>query len=370
MASSFTIENPEISIVLPTYNESLNIAELLKRIDATLTGHAHFEVIVADDNSPDFTWKLAEELARTRPWLHVIRRLHDRGLSAAVIEGFGLSRGKFKIAMDADLQHDETALLPMLLKFREGAHIVVASRRAIGGGISNWSWARRKISSLATRIAQALLPLPSTDPMSGFFGVSQLIHEQLTPKINPRGFKILIEYLARAGSFKVEEVGYTFQPRLHGESKLSPDVVLEYLEAIWELSRFGSLLPWKFLNYALVGLIGLLINVVSLALFRSIFSLSDSNALWWAIECAILSNFTLNNSITFRKNRFRQTLPLIRGLATFHAVSWAGAYINHSLAISLHDLHQWPLGIATSAGYLVSLIWNYSINVQICWKTR
>lgn len=222
------------SIVIPTYNERKNIPILLKKLDNCLN-HIDKEVIVVDDDSPDKTWEVASELSSQYPWLKVFRRTQDKGLSAAVLAGFFLAEGDYLAVMDADLQHDEQCLPKLLQALDSGADIAIGSRKADGGGIENWSLIRKFISWVATLMARIVLQHPVTDPMSGFFAIKRHVYLETKNEINPKGFKILLEFLARSKKPKIQEVGYTFRGRIHGESKLSGQVVFDYLAALCRL---------------------------------------------------------------------------------------------------------------------------------------
>ncbi|MFA5162206.1 MAG: polyprenol monophosphomannose synthase [Elusimicrobiales bacterium] len=226
----------EITVVLPTYNEAENIAEAVSRITAAL-GAAPHEIIVADDDSPDLTWRKAQELAAQYPNLKVLRRTTDRGLYPAVMDGFAAASGKYLAVMDADLQHDEKILPAMLEKARAGAGLVIASRYTEGGGISGWNTTRLLISQTANRLAGMLLKRRSTDLMSGFFIVERAAFEKARPALKPKGFKILMDILQNLpDGTVVTEAGYVFRPRTAGESKISLKVAWQAAAGLGELS--------------------------------------------------------------------------------------------------------------------------------------
>jgi glycosyltransferase involved in cell wall biosynthesis len=226
-----------ISLVLPTYEEGQNILETLRRVERVLEGEEH-EVLVVDDDSPDLTWKKAEEFAAEHPAVRVHRRITDRGLSGAILEGFRRSRGDVLAVMDADLSHDERVLPELLRRLRAGADLVVASRRVPGGGAENWPRHRRFASDAATLLARWVLPRPVSDPMSGYFVLRRGVYERVRDRLRPRGYKILLEIVVRAGELRLEEVPFVFRDRRSGYSKLSGFVVLNYLESLYEL-KFG-----------------------------------------------------------------------------------------------------------------------------------
>ena len=217
-----------LSLILPTYNEAKNLPELLRRV------HEHVqpaEVIVVDDDSPDRTWEVAESLKTTYPHLRVLRRIGKKGLSSAVADGCDLAVGNVFIVMDSDLQHDPSLVSQLEQKIEHGADIAVASRYREGGGVGDWVRGRRWLSKMGTYLARKLPNVETTDPMSGFFAVRAEEWTKARPKMVPEGFKILFELLAAIprGSH-IDEVPLQFQSRLHGESKLSLLVQLQFLK--------------------------------------------------------------------------------------------------------------------------------------------
>ncbi len=217
-----------LSLILPTYNEAKNLPELLKRVAGSLTPH---EVIVVDDDSPDGTWKVAEDLQKTYSWLRVLRRVGRKGLSSAVVEGCDLATGDILLVMDSDMQHDPSLINAVAQKIADGAVISVASRYRPGGSVGEWVHGRRWLSKFGTWIAQKLPNVETTDPMSGFFAVQADAYKKARPFLKPEGFKILFELLAALPrGTTIAEVSLQFQPRLHGESKLSLLVQLQFLK--------------------------------------------------------------------------------------------------------------------------------------------
>jgi hypothetical protein len=162
---------PEISLIVPTYNERGNIARLLDSVREAL-GDIPWEMIVVDDDSPDQTFNEVSLLAREEPRLRCLRRVGRRGLSSAVIEGALVANGAVIAVMDADFQHDERILRPMFDKLiATDSDLVVATRYTEGGGIGDWDAKRARMSDFATRMARMLIGNQTTDPMSGFFMV-------------------------------------------------------------------------------------------------------------------------------------------------------------------------------------------------------
>ena len=160
---------PELSVVVPTFNERGNVAELVTRVTGVL-GNSAWEIVFVDDDSPDGTANLVRELAQENSRVRCLQRIDRRGLASACIEGMLSSSAPYLAVIDADLQHDEQ-LLPRMLEVlkNEDIDIVVGSRYAPGGDISGWDAKRARMSRIASRLSRVLVPADLSDPMSGFF---------------------------------------------------------------------------------------------------------------------------------------------------------------------------------------------------------
>ncbi|MGA8153565.1 MAG: polyprenol monophosphomannose synthase [Terriglobales bacterium] len=220
-----------VSVVLPTFNEAQNIEAMIRAVSDVLEGCGiDYELIVVDDDSPDGTWRRALSLSGSFPRLRVMRRVNERGLATAVIRGWQASNGDVLGVLDADLQHPPEILPQLWSQMESGADLAVGSRHVPGGGVSNWSLRRRLISRAAQGIG--LLVLPEVvgrlaDPMSGFLLVRRDKLAGVT--LSPRGYKILIEIIARSKIGKIAEVGYVFQERLGNQSKVTWRSYRDYL---------------------------------------------------------------------------------------------------------------------------------------------
>src|SRR5215475_9208314 len=182
--------SPELSVVVPTFNERDNVTVLYRRLQATLAGIA-WEVVFVDDNSPDGTWEVVRGLARKDSRVRCIRRIGRRGLSGACIEGILASSAPYAAVIDADLQHDETQLPKMLALLKSGqADLVVGSRYIEGGSADSFNKQRASASALATEVAKRALGVSVADPMSGFFMIRADRFSQLAPQLSTQGFKI------------------------------------------------------------------------------------------------------------------------------------------------------------------------------------
>jgi dolichol-phosphate mannosyltransferase len=376
---------PVVSVITPTYCESANIEPLVAGLEAALSSIPH-EIIVVDDDSPDLTWQVAEELALRVPSLRVVRRVGESGLSSAVMAGMAAATGAVLAVIDADLQHDESVLPQMVSLICAGdADVVVGTRAAEGGSYGDWGAGRRFVSWVATLIAKIFLRVPVSDPMSGFFAVSRGTYERYGSTINPQGFKILLEFVGRRHpGLRVREVGFTFRNRLHGETKLSPSVIRSYILAVVEL-RVGRQVKGQFVLYCLVGLSGVAVNLAVFEVFEHLslgaIDLGFKNPVRWSllagIQASIVWNFLLNNYFTFWERRFhRRQLPW--GFVLFEVVSLLGVFVHVAVFQFLELNHRGAglLGATTlrlvhdAIGFTVALITNYFLNVNYVWSRR
>ncbi len=227
------------SLVVPTFNERLNIGPLVDRIEAVLKQEPfEFEIILVDDNSPDETWRLAQEIAKGNSHLHVIRREGACGLATAVVDGWKAAKGEILGVMDADLQHPPEILPGLLRPILKGeADIVIGSRHVPGGGVGDWNLLRRVVSRGAAAVAFLFLPQIlriGQDPMSGFFLMKRSVIDSALLK--PTGYKILLEVLAKGNYRRIAEIPYVFEERKNGKSKLGPKQYLEFFFHLWMLA--------------------------------------------------------------------------------------------------------------------------------------
>jgi dolichol-phosphate mannosyltransferase len=357
----------QLCVVVPTFNERDNVPRLLAKLDAALAGIA-WEVIFVDDNSPDKTWEVVRDLSQSDPRVRCIRRIGRRGLSGACIEGILASSAPFVAVMDADLQHDETQLPKMLGLLQAGeAELVVGSRYVSGGSADSFGSTRLGGSLFATKIAKGLLHVDVADPMSGFFMIRRDRFEQLAPSLSVQGFKILLDIVATAGGkLRVVEVPYSFGTRLHGESKLDSMVVLDFLGLV--LAKFThDLVSLRFLLFALVGGLGLLVHLATLYIALG-FGVQFAEAQAIAALVAMTGNFLLNNRLTYRDQRLRGG-ALLRGLLLFYLVCSVGLLANVGVAFSVYD--QQPVWwLAGAAGALMGVVWNYGISSLFVWRAK
>lgn len=235
-----------LSLILPTFNESGNIVSLLQELSARLAA-LDYEIIVVDDDSPDGTWKLVQEYGEHDSHVRVVRRMGERGLSSAVLRGFEIAKGSVLAVMDADGQHDTQLLVSMYETVSRGVGVVIGSRYIAGGSIGQWDERRHTLSRIATKLAVRLCRVRVKDPMSGFFALSRSVYEQSLPSLNPKGFKILLDFLVHLPrGTTVQELPLQFGVRKSGASKLSRRVQLEFLQYLYDVTLGKYITPFAF----------------------------------------------------------------------------------------------------------------------------
>lgn len=357
---------PNVAIVIPTFNEAKNVSELVTRLSKALSFVA-YEIIFVDDHSPDGTADVVREYARQDPRIRIIERVGRRGLSTAVIEGLLSTAAPFAIVIDGDLQHDESVLPIMLKALADGADVVVGSRYLAGGGTSDWSSSRKKVSFFATRMSLLIPAARISDPMSGFFGVKTSFFRQRADQLIGSGYKVLLDLLStRGGAPNIQEVPYVFRSRAQGESKLDARVALEFVELL--LARtIGKFIPIRFVMFLLVGLVGTVVHfsVLSALLVWQAFSVAQVVA----TLTAMTGNFFMNNAFTYRDKRLKgwQLLP---GWLSFCAASSVGLIANIGVAVYLYSSTATTWYLAALAGILMSATWNYVSTSLFTWKSR
>lgn len=231
----------KLSIVIPTYNEASGIAKLVGNLsDVFRENGLDGEIIVVDDNSPDGTGQIVDGLAGTYP-VRCLHRPGKLGLSSGVLDGWKFARPDSEAVgvMDGDFSHD-AGVVPAMVKAIEGGYdLAIGSRYVAGGGIENWPWQRKITSLLAIALAK---PLTSVrDITSGFFLVRRGALENV--ELDPIGFKIGLEVIAKARYSRFIEIPYVFTDRVAGTSKLNQREIVNYLRQLARIYR--DRLPWR-----------------------------------------------------------------------------------------------------------------------------
>ncbi len=358
-------------MIVPTYNERENVPVLAKRLDEAM-GKAgiSYELVIVDDNSPDGTAEVARSLKLKHGKVKVFVRTNEKGLSSAVLKGFEIAEGKYFVVMDADLQHPPEVVPKLVEKLKEGCDLVIASRYTEEGGIKEWSLTRKIISKGATFLAKIFVPPAkhTTDPMSGFFALKREVVESPKKPLNPLGYKILLEILAKGNYKRVCEVPYVFEKRYAGESKLGGKVMTEYvlhlIKLAWEMGELKRMLV-----FATIGASGIAVNEGTLYLVYEVLGAKELGYLGLALgglagfEASVIYNFILHDLITFRE---RRRLPLWKRFLHYELASVGGAVIQIAFLLGLTALGLNYL-LANLIGILFGLGFRYAYSATKAW---
>lgn len=358
----------ELSIVVPTFNEAANVAELARRLDVALAG-IDWELVVVDDDSPDGTAAEVRRLAMADARVRVVQRIGRRGLSSACVEGALATSAPYVAVMDADLQHDESILPSMLEAVRGGGvDVAIGSRYVDGGGIGDWDGARASISRIATRASRAVVPADLRDPMSGFFMIRRDAFMARVRRLSSLGFKILVDLFASGERpLRFVEIPYQFRARHAGDSKLDGHVAWEFGMLLLD-KMVGRWIPVRFISFALIGGLGVGVHMAVLsALYKG--GLADfATGQAVATVVAMVFNFLVNNLLTYRDRRLRGR-AMLGGLASFMLVCGVGAVANVGIAEYLFS-HRQGWVPAALGGILVGAVWNFATSAFYTWGRR
>jgi dolichol-phosphate mannosyltransferase len=347
----------KLSVIVPTYNERENLKKLVEKTLSSLKG-LKFELIIVDDNSPDGTGKLADELASKHKNVKVVHRQGRLGLGTAILDGAKVADGEIMGVMDADMQHPPEVLRTMLEKAEAGADIVIASRYVKGGGVESWSFFREAMSKGAIWLSHLFLPKTRKveDTQSGYFLFKRHVIENVS--LNVKEFKLLVEILAKGKYKEVVEVPYTFKTRAAGKSKLGSKQILSYVKQLLRLSEY------RVLKFMAVGASGIVVNNGVLWLLVSLASMLPLLAAIISIETSIMTNFLLNNFWTF-KERKGEKFPY--KLAKYHGSMVLGAIVNY-MTFALLLAAGFHLIVANTIGILLGFVLNYLLSEIFVWR--
>lgn len=338
-----------LSVIVPTYREVENIPLLVERLGAVREELAGgLELWLMDDDSKDGSAELVDKLAL--PWVRLVTRSADRGLSQAVLDGLCRASGEVLAVMDADLSHPPEALPIMLAHLQAGAEFVVGSRFVEGGTTDDdWGVFRWLNSRIATLLAFPLTRIK--DPMSGFFMLRRATFES-GHRFNPVGYKIGLELLIKCDCQKVTEVPIHFTDRQLGKSKLSLREQLRYLQHVRRLYAHRFAFWSQLIHFLAVGASGLAVNLLLLTLFLQL-GMSAQIAVIPAIGLSMLWNFALNRRLSFADAREGAVL---RQLWSFVSACSIGALVNYGVTLSVLRWMPTPqlaatLGVVAATGF-------------------
>ena len=377
--------NAQVSIIIPTYNESENIVRILDSIGENLPANILTEAIVVDDNSPDGTASLVENYIKkikdsVSYTVKIVERKSKTGLSSAVINGIEKSNGETVVVMDSDFSHPPNMIPKMVDELKDSQYdIVIASRYLKEGGIEGWTTKRKMISKAGTKIAKTGLNISESDPMSGFFAFKREIIKGI--KFDAIGYKILLEMLVKTRGAKIKEIPYTFVNRQVGSSKLGSSTIIDYLKAVWKLYRFGKSVEQKETNssarfvskaarFYTVGASGFFVNYLISLLFVDVVA-----NLWYVqanvagITFSIITNFFLNKIWTFEDHDFNAKRTFTQ-LGKFFGFSSLGGLVQVGMVFALTESYGLEYPLALILGVLVAAFGNFILNKRFTFKEK
>ena len=385
LENNINSNNPQVSIIIPTYNESENIIRILDSIEENLPSNILTEAIIIDDNSPDGTAGLVENYIKkiknsASYSVKIIQRKTKSGLSSAVINGIEKSNGKTVVVMDSDFSHPPNMIPKMVNELTNSEYdIVIASRYLKDGGIEGWTTKRKVISKAGTKIAKSGLNISESDPMSGFFAFKREIIKGI--KFDAIGYKILLEMLVKTKGAKIKEIPYTFVNRQVGSSKLGSSTIIDYLKAVWKLYRYGKSIEQKeskssahFVSKAArfytVGASGFFVNyLISLMFVDVVANLWYVQANIAGITFSIITNFFLNKIWTFEDRNFNAKKTMIQ-LAKFFGFSSLGGLVQVGTVFTLTETYSLEYPIALILGVLIAAFGNFILNKRFTFKEK
>ena len=360
-----------LSIILPAFNERYNISTIVESlIDLSL--QYRLEIIVVDDDSPDGTADVVLTLARKYSFVRLVRRVGRSGLSSAIKEGLLDASYEYALVMDCDGQHPTSAIGESVQYLINGGFdLVVGSRFLQGSVIKGLNDQRESASNLANLLAKRSLSkryCHLTDYMSGFFVVNIKRVMSVIRSVDVNGFKFLYEFLAKSnGKLSVGEVPLIFEARLYGASKLDIAVAWDFLLSVLH-SMSLSIIPRRAISFALVGLSGVFVQLLSVFLLTNLLDYSFRLALPIAVVMAATSNYLINNILTFRFTRLNG-FNLIKGLTKFLIVSSLPFIANIGLASAYYENISSNELTAQLLGIIFAFTWNYVASSKFVWNT-
>lgn len=374
----------EVSIILPTYNESKNILRILEHIQKSIPKNLSAETIVVDDNSPDDTAKIAEDYfysikEKTSHTINVIKRKAKNGLSSAILSGIKEASGNTIVVMDSDFSHPPHIIPKMIDTLKQtSCDIVIASRYVKGGSIQGWPFKRKLMSKVATIIAKKGLGIKSDDPMSGFFVFKKNIIEGL--KFDAIGYKMLLEILVKTKGVKIQEVPYTFTDREKGASKLGASTILDYCKSVWKLYKYGRRIRKeerrisvrffsKAARFFTVGATGLGVNYLASMLFALSADVWYLHATVMGIIFSITSNFFLNKYWTFEDRDFSTKRTVVQ-YGKFAGFSSIGALVQLGMVYYLVDEGGISYPISLVLAVATAAFSNFILNKKWTFKEK
>ena len=359
-----------ISIVIPTFNESKNIIPLLKNL-TSIVDDFEYEIIVVDDDSPDGTSEEVNKYMKHNQRIKLITRIGRSGLSSAIKEGLIFAQGKYLLVLDGDGQHHPSFIVNMLEEIEKNKYDIVIGSRFLNTskieGLSNERSLGSKIANKLARVSLHKNYSKLTDYLSGCFCVEREMIKKFIRKIEINGFKFLYELLSLSkGKLAVNEVPLIFKERRFGNSKLDIAIVWDFLVSIIHNLTL-RILPRRAISFGLVGISGVFVQLFITSFLVEIFLIDFYDALPFAVIFAATSNFLINNQVTFRSDRLKNS-ALLTGLAKFLMVASLPVVANVGITTAFYKYISADTFFAQIAGIAIVYAWNYLASSSFVWK--
>ncbi len=370
----------KVAIILPTYNERENIISLLEELHAVtakISGFT-FSYLVVDDTSPDGTGALVREFQKKQKDVYLLVGKKE-GLGSALIKGMEYAikvlKAEYLVQMDADHSHDPQKLIEFFHKIRNGADFVIGSRYIPGGSIpDNWGVHRKIFSVVGNSIVRFGLGRSLIHDWTGGFRAHHIKYfEQIHTVLKPfSGYVFQIAFLHQAMKVgaHIVEVPIHFTDRKYGRSKIAPAEYIKNVLIYVFRARFAEVRRGSFPKFLVVGAVGFAINTIMLELLIHKFDFHPGLASAVGAECAIISNFFLNNGWTFqsKKAKGKDMFPKLFkfNLSSLGAMALQAA----TVTVGTHFFGEATYRIFYMFGVGFGLIWNYTMYSRVIWKTK
>lgn len=379
-------------VIIPTYNERENIQKVVPILLDVFKKVKNWDlhILVVDDNSPDKTADVVKELAKKNKAVHLLLNTRKAGLGAAYLKGmehaFQALDADVVFEFDADLSHDPQKIPVFLKKIDEGYDMVLGSRYIPGGGIpDNWDFHRKFLSVVGNLVVMTILTNFSLhDWTGGYRAITKRVYDAVEPEMHEEkftGYTFQIAFLHKAvmKGFKIVEIPFKFVDRTMGVSKLPREYIKNNLTYLFK-ARFKEITQNRIFKFVMVGGLGALVQFLALALWRNF--VPYQLAFFLAIECAVVSNFILNNAWTFADRKLTAAQVPLKFIQ-FNIASSGSILIQQAIAFigeltlgttlvlfTIPFIHlAIDLGmIYAVVGILAGMFWNFFAYNAFIWK--
>lgn len=353
-----------ISIVIPTFNEKDNIIQLFNEIKNSLGNtNISWEAIFVDDSNNDETTNVIRTLQNYESNVILIKRIENRGLSSALIQGALSSSSEYVLFMDADLQHPPKKILNLYNEIKNNNYDVVSASRFLEDN-KLLKQKRYKASSFVNYLLRRLFKINYSDILTGFFIINRNFFFNNYKKLSNIGFKLLLDIiLSNKNKIKYNEISFEFQKRYTGESKLNSKVFIDFIILIIDKIT-GRIIPGRYFIYSLIGSFGILFQLISFSFLLNYINFNYS--LITSIILTIYFNFSLNNQFTYSDLK-KKGKNFYYGLLKYYFFCSFGALFNFISAKLFYENIP-NIYLAVLIGAFIGSIWNYSMNTSYNWN--